>query len=233
MSTFLDLCKDVHRIVRIGEDPPGTAPDTVIGQEGVLSEIVSWVQDAYLQIQENQTEWAFREKAATITVAAGVRTVDAALLPSDYEALRPFTADFDCRHILVAPVGQGAVAQQPVWFVPWEDWRGGRYERGQASVTTGQPNYFTVIPDGSLRLYPTPDTAVDLTIAYTRTLHALTNDGDQPIIPARFQQAIVWRALLYYTDSREKAQESYQKWERRYVSELGRLKREQLPEIGF
>lgn len=233
MATFLELCRDVHRLVRIGEDPPGTAPETVIDQEGVLAEIVGWVQDAYRDIQEDQQDWAFRERVATVTVPAASRAVDAALLPADYEALRPYTSDYCHRHILVAPAGAGAVAQQPVWFVPWEEWRGGRYEHGQASIATGQPNHFTVAPDGAWRLYPTPAAPVDLTFAYTRTLHELEQDGDQPIIPDRYAKAIVWRALLFYADSRDKTQEAYQKWERRRKQAMARLYREQLPELGF
>ncbi|NID14964.1 hypothetical protein [Luteibacter yeojuensis] len=232
MSTFLELCKDVHRISRIGEDPPGTAPETVIGQEGVLAEIVSWVQYAYRDIQEDQRDWAFRESTATVTGVA-VRTVDAALLPADYETLRPYTSDMRHRHILVAPTGQGVAAQQPAWFVPWEEWRGGRYERGSAASATGLPNYFSVMPDGSLRLYPTPAQAVDITFAYTRALATLEADTDAPILPAQHHQAIVWRALMIYADSREKTQESYQKWERRRKQAMARLYREQLPELGF
>lgn len=233
MATFLELCRSVHRTLRIGEDPPGTAPETVEGQEGVLAEIVAWVQEAYRDIQEDQQAWAFREHQQTITVAAGVRTVGASLLPSDYESLRPFTADMRHRHILVAPSGQAPAANQPVWFIPWEEWRGGRYERGTAASATGQPNYFTVMPDDSLRLYPKPDASVDLTLAYTRVVHELVADTDEPMIPAQHQPVIVWRALMSYADSREKTQEIYQKWERRRRQAMQRLYREQLPEMGF
>lgn len=233
MATFLELCRSVHRTLRIGEDPPGTAPETVDGQVGVLAEIVAWVQDAYRDIQDDQQAWAFRERQQTITVPAGVRTVDAALLPDDFEALRPFTADMRHRHILVAPTGGVPEADQPAWFIPWEEWRGGRYERGAAASAAGLPNYFSIQPDGALRLYPTPDAPVDLTLAYTRTVHELVADGDTPIFESKYQNAIIWRALMAYADSREKTQEIYQKWERRRRQAMQRLYREQLPEMGF
>ncbi|KAF1008997.1 MAG: hypothetical protein GAK28_00629 [Luteibacter sp.] len=232
MATFLELCKDVHRIARIGEDPPGTAPETVVGQEGVLFEVINWVQDAYRDIQEDQRDWAFRERSATVTIGT-VRTVDALLLPDDYEALRPFTADFRHRNILVAPTGTAPSASQPVWFIEWEDWRGGRYERGQAAGATGMPGYFTVMPDGALRFDRTPDAPLDIIIAYRRSVHELLADSDVPILPPQHHQAIVWRALMSYADSREKTQESYQKWERRRNQAMARLYREQLPELGF
>lgn len=233
MATFLQLCQRVHRYVRIGEDAPGTAPETVVGQEGVLAEIVGWVQDAYEDIQADQDDWRFREAAGDVPVAAGVRTVDAGVTLDDYDALRPYTGDFFRRHILCAYSGQGAADRQPVWFVEWEEWRGGRYERGEAAAATGRPQYFTVMPDGQLRLYPAPDANVDLTLAYHRALQTLASDGDVPILPERHHAAIVWRALMYYADTRDKTQEPYQKWERRRKQAMRRLYRDQLPEPSF
>lgn len=232
MATFLTLCRSVHRILRIGEDAPGTAPETVEDQEGVLAEIVAWVQDAYRDIQSDQDAWAFREQSTVVSIGTA-RTVGADLLPDDYEVLRPYTADFCRRHILVSPTGEAPENSQPVWFIEWEHWRGGRYERGQAVDATGQPSYFTVMPDGSLRFDRTPVVPTDITIAYQRTLHELAVDDDVPILPARHHDAIVWRAAMAYADSREKTSESYQKWERRRKQAMNRLYRDQLPEMSF
>lgn len=233
MATFLQLCQHVHRHVRIGEDAPGTAPLSVTGQQGVLAEIVGWVQDAYADIQADQDDWRFQEGSAIVLVPAGARTVDVAASTADYDAWRPYTGDLCRRHILAHYNGQGGADQQPVWFVEWERWRGGMYERGAAGDATGKPTQFTVRPDGLLRLYPTPDAPVVLTLAYRRATQVLTGDNDVPILPTRHHDAIVWRALMFYADTRDKTQGPYAKWERRRKQAMQRLYRDQLPEISF
>lgn len=233
MATFLELCRRVHRYARIGQDAPGTAPVTVADQKGVLAEIVGWVQDAWEDIQTDQVDWRFREASATIAAPSGDRTVDVTSLIDDYEQLRPFASEYRHRHILVAKSGAGASASQPVWFVEWEHWRGGRYEHGGGAEVSGMPGYFTIMPDSKLRLYPTPDAAIDLTLSYQRALQELAEDLDEPIMPPRHHTAIVWRALMYYADTRDKTQEPYRKWERRRLEAMRELYRDQLPEMSF
>lgn len=229
MATFLELCRTVHRYVRIGEDPPGTAPETVADQEGVLAEIVSWVQDAYADIQSDQDDWRFRQKAGVVPAAA--RTVDPSSTLDDFDELRFYTADYCHRNIQCTRAGGAPDDLQPVWYVEWADWNGGRYERGQAASAIGKPNHFTVQPDGAIRLYPTPDAAYELHFPYQRTVHVLDADQDAPILPSRHHMAIVWRALMIYADTRDSTQELYQKWERRRRQSMRRLYRDELPEM--
>jgi len=231
MSTFLELCQRVHRYARIGEDAPGTAPVSVAGQEGVLAEIVGWVQDADEDIQLDQDTWRFREAPGAVAVPAGQRDVDLAalILAQDYDELRPYTAQACGRYINRLDVG-ATVPSSRIWFVPWEDWRGGLYDRGDV---TGAPCYYTVQPNGQLRLYPTPATPVTLQFTYQRMVQPLAADGDVSIIPARHHAVIVWRALMYYADTRDGTKEPYQKWERRRKQAMQRLYREELPELSL
>lgn len=229
MATFLDLCRRVHRYARIGEDAPGTAPATVMDQEGVLAEIVDWVQDASEDIQLDQDAWRFREAPGAVAVPAGQRDVDLAalIIAQDYDALRPYTAEACARYINRLDAG-AIVPSSRIFYVPWEDWRGGLYDRGD---TTGAPCNYTVMPSGQLRLYPKPEAPVTLQFTYQRTVQVLAADGDVPIIPERHHAAIVWRALMYYADTRDGTKEPYQKWERRRKQAMQRLYREELPEM--
>ena len=224
MATFLNLCQQVNRYARISKEQPGTAPLTVTGQKGVNAEIVGWVNDAWDDIQHDQDDWAFRESSGDVPVAAGVRDVVVDDAIEDYETLRMSTADGDGQSILVLVNG----SPQYVYFVRWEDWRGGVYDQ---STSTGTPGLFTVMPSGVLRLWPTPDQDVTLRVAYQRIAQVLQNDADVPSMPARFHTAIVWKALMYHADTRDKTQEEYQKWERRRRQAMRRLYRDQLPAI--
>lgn len=228
MATFLQLCQRVHRYARIGEDAPGTAPLTVAGQQGVLAEIVSWVQDAYEDIQLDQDDWAFRKAPITVQVAAGQRNADIAGALADFDAVRPYTADACSRYILGAPADAGAEARQPVYFVAWADWAGGH---DALSLASGRPVRYTVDAAGLLRLYPTPDVAFNLTLDYQRAVQVMAADADVPIVPLQHQAAIVWRALMYYADTRDNTDALYKKWERRRRQAMRRLYRDQLPEV--
>lgn len=231
MATFLDLCQQVHRYARIDKSPPGTAPTTVLGQKGVLAEIVGWVQDAWKDIQRDQDDWRFRLAQGSVLLPQGTREVNPADQIGDYDMLRPYVAN-DCRKfILSAPQDTGPEAQQPVYLLDNEEWRGGIYERGGGAVATGRPIYATVTGDNSLRVYPTPGQTVRLSFDYQRQIQELETDGDSPSMPWRFHDVVVWRALMYYADTRDKTQESYQKWERRRKQGMQRLYNSQLPEI--
>lgn len=231
MATFLQLCQRVHRYARIGQDPPGTAPVSVADQEDVLAEIVGWVQDANEDIQLDQDAWRFRETPGAVAVTAGQRDVDLAalILAQDYDELRPYTAEACRRYINRLDAG-AVVPSSRIFYVPWEDWRGGMFDR---SDMTGAPCNYTVKPNGQLRLYPTPDAPVTLQFTYQRTVQPLAADADVSIIPERHHAALVWRALMYYADTRDGTKEPYQKWERRRKQAMQRLYRDQLPEMSL
>jgi hypothetical protein len=226
MATFLKLCQHVQRYARIGKEAPGTAPVTVTGQTGVNAEIVGWVQDAWEDIQHDQDDWAFRESSGDVPVLANVRDVVVENTLTDYESLRMDTAD-GCRKFIVLVMPDG-VSTQYVYYYRWEDWRGGVYDRSKA---TGTPGMFTVMPSGELRLWPTPDQNYTLRLAYQRVAQVLSADGDVPSMPDRYHTAIVWKALMYHADTRDKTQEEYQKWERRRRQAMRRIYRDQLPAI--
>jgi hypothetical protein len=104
---------------------------------------------------------------------------------------------------------------------------------GGGLTATGMPSLFSMAPDGSFRVYPTPVESVELKFPYRRTVHELVSDGDVPIFNARYHEVIVWRALMYYADTRDNTKEPYQKWERRRKQAMQRLYREQLPETSL
>lgn len=224
MATFLDLCQHVHRYARIGKEAPGTAPKTVTGQTGTNAEIVGWVNDAWEDIQHDQDDWAFRESSGDISVATGTRDVVVDDAIDDYETLRMSTADWVGQHIVALVGGH----PQVVIYVRWEDWRGGMYDQ---STATGIPGVFTVMPSGVLRLWPTTDQPVTLRLSYQRVAQELQADADVPSMPARYHTAIVWKALMYHADTRDKTQEEYTKWERRRRQAMRRIYRDQLPAI--
>ena len=64
--------------------------------------------------------------------------------------------------------------------------------------TTSRPLNCAVNQDTNLEIGPVPDAAYWLTFQYIDVPADLLADTDVPVIPDRWQMAIVWRALRHY-----------------------------------
>lgn len=229
--TFLQLCQMTHRYLGIGDQLPGTAPTTVVGQTGVLSEIVQWVQDAYAKVQREQPFWDFLIKSSTwqLSTAAAI-TAPATIVGiiSDYSRLVPMTDNRGNRYILANDLFLTRAAW-PVYYEKYEDFRG---YRDRAPIPTGQPTVFTMEPDQSLHLYPTPDATYRFNFNYRRTLGTLAADADTPILPSQFHEAIAWRAVMLWAIQRENPNK-YAIAKAEYEALADQCRRDQLPEWTF
>ena len=225
MARFLHLCRAVHRYARIGEDPPGTAPLTVANAEGVLAEIVAWVQDAYADIQSDQDDWLFRQRSGVLTAQGP--TVDPARL-ADFGRLRCYHSATGRPYIDCAPLGAAPAQRRPLWRLDGS-------EQGLNETRTapheGTPYGFTLQTDGLIRLWPAAAAPCRLHLPYQRALHRLRDDGDRPLFDPEHHAAILWRALMLYADTRDGTQALYQNWERRRRQAMQRLYRHQLPPL--
>ena len=69
--TFLQLCQYVQRYIAAGNDPPGSGyPTTTVAQTGLYLEIVGWVQDAYRDIQQEDSGWLFRQAEGVLLLTS-------------------------------------------------------------------------------------------------------------------------------------------------------------------
>jgi hypothetical protein len=74
-------------------------------------------------------------------------------------------------------------------------------EFDQIPVASGQPRYFA-LSENLILLYPNPDAVYELTMRY-RSVQTLTDDADEPALPADQHPYLAWfaRAKLYlFTD---------------------------------
>lgn len=228
--TRLQLCQRLHSLLRSGGGLTGTAPTDTTTQEGKLQEIVNWIDFAYQDIQNDQDEWAFRSKQGTYNTTSGTRTFAISGSVADYDALQPSRAQYERRFILCHLTSAGVSNQTNVYYIPYEDFQQGHYDRGV--ISSGKPQYFTIRPDGQMTVYPNPDDTYTLTFDYRRTLHAMTADADEPILPEKYQMAIVWWAVCrYYCTTRDGTGEFLQKSDREMKREMRKLYAEQLPEM--
>lgn len=219
MSTFLELCQDLRREAGIS----GTGPSSVINQTGEMQRVVEWVLSAYRYVQNLHPSWLFLQTDFSFQTIANVGnyTPGAVALPELGSWKTDTFTDF-----LTAT---GVNAEQFMDYVPWPAFVDA-YMTGAPSTQTGIPLFFTVKPDQSVQMWPIPDGIYTVRGEYFKRAQTMTANTDVPIIPAQFQDVIVWRALVLY-GAFAAADEKYSAGMNEYRQILSRLEMNQLPEM--
>lgn len=238
--TYLELCKHVHRLIRPGEGDPGTVPSAVTGQTGILGEIVYWVQRAWLDIQNEEAEWLWAQLQCSLSVTlVGGRTyamssVTVAEAGVTVEKCTPMKLRDGRPFGLIYLTSDGVGYQQPVWYVPYEDWRG-YFDYG--TRPSGRPQHFTILPDRRLQFDPTPDATYTFTCDFKAVPQTLAANSDDPAaypasgrgLPAAYHDVIAWRAVKMYALTRQEASSLYEMADREERRLLEKMRREFLP----
>lgn len=228
---FLALCKAIHLIARFGEDAPGTAPSTVTNQTGPLAEIVAWANLSYRAVVKSRRHWLFMQGEGLLNMVVGTSEyVPTASGIANYEHC--LASEAEHRVSFVGIYLTSKADESPCYYVPYEQWKLGQYDRGQASAGNSRPVRFTMKPDGSLSFYPPPDQTYKARIPYRKALTDLAADADVMVIPDRYAQAVVWHAIRnYYCTTRGATVEFKRNADDQYKQEMHPLTRDQLPDF--
>jgi len=171
--TYLELCQRLRQEVGAA----GSGPASVTSQSGEYARLVSWIQQAWREIQMERRQWRFSWAQASVETAADFRTYSP---PADL-------GEWDA--------GTLACDGNPLTEMDWSRFR------SEHATDSGQksPTVITRRPDGDLVMDTSPskdNTA--LTFEYWRTPQPLAEGTDTPRLPARYHMVIVYRAMLYY-----------------------------------
>lgn len=213
--------------------PPGSAsalPTSINGQTGKLGRVVVWVGRAWNDIQNERPNWRWMRKefsgkptianTARYTAAAWAITDFANWLTDDPErGYRPFS-------LYDPAIGLGD-EQELCHIQDYDQWRR-RFGRGLQ--TSQRPNVYAVSPSNEICLGAIPDAAYLVRGEYWKTNQVLAADGDVPECPARFHDAILWRAIRYLCEFDEAPFPIAAARAKEQVG-LGNLEGDQLPEV--
>lgn len=135
---------------------------------------------------------------------------------------------------VIVTAASGAT-ELPVYFMEYADFRG---LRDRSPVATGAPMYFTIHPDQTWEVYPTPDANYTLKIDYLckpkiyTTSDDVTNFEDWPTtgrgLPTEFHEAVVWYAVRYWAETRTKL-DTFQIADRRFNELIRPVRARYLP----
>lgn len=228
--TFLELCKRARQEMGIS----GTGPARVSGQSGESKRIVDWVSSAYDDICLEHMNWKFLRSRFSVQTVAGTE----AYLPSsctDTKLSIQITADsfgkwvtekFDTFRIYLT--SDGSSTQQNIWPKDY-DWF--RFTYQMRPPSNGRPVDFAIRDDGNaILLGPKPNDNYTVVGEYYRVAQPLSSDNSEPLIPERFNMAIVWRAVRSYAGYEEDGG-LYQHADNMYKRIHGALLVDQLPRI--
>lgn len=172
---------------------PGSELATTVGQTGDYGRVVSWVDQAYADIQTARPDWIFLRKTQEFTTAQNVNSY----APADVV----YDEDFGTwRHnsFRIRQTSAGLGSQTFLTEYGYDEFRD-FYLFGGRLLSYARPIAITIAPDYSLVLGLTPNSAdYTITAEYFRAPHEMTDDEDAPIFPAQFHSAIVFKAMQKY-----------------------------------
>lgn len=214
---FLALCQRLRQEARIA----GTGPSATTGQTGQSARLVSWINNAWMDVQQIHNEWLWMVGSFSGATVADDNTYTAA----DWSVtdLRDWKRDtFTC---YLASLGVSDESE--LGYVPYPLWR---REYAIGTQTASRPLHVTVKPDLSVGLGPKPDAIYTVQGEYQKSASELSGDSDTPELPSEFHMLIVWWALAKYAVS-EAAPEVYAFAEAERRRLLRELERTQLPDL--
>lgn len=194
--TFLELCQETaEQSGTIAGIPSFT---TVAGATGRLAKLVRWVRNANRDIENERTDWRWMRQEFTKALVIGqMEYTPAGWTLSVQRWLRDHATR---RTMSLYDPAIGQSDEGPISFVPYDYWRE-HYNRG--SHDRNRPQYWSIAPNNSIVFGPKPDKAYVVRGEYARTTQMLTNDSDQPGMPAAYQGLIVGEALRLMARSDE------------------------------
>lgn len=186
MATFLQLCQSVFR-----EGGLSGQITTVVNQNGEALRVVKWVADSYKELlQEEPTRWWFLRRRYLAQLEAGKGEYTPAELGiTDL-------ASYDTQTFRVA-VNDNLSDETFLYGRRWPDFRDyWRFSSRRAVIS--RPLEVAVTPELNLAFGPIPESPYWCQFEYVINPPELIEDNDVPLIPERFQIAIMWLALRHY-----------------------------------
>ena len=210
--TFLDLAKRIRQECAIA----GNGPVTTVGQSGELLRVVDWMKTAYREIQAAHVTWEFLRAEFFFVTVAGT---------GDYGVTQHAIADLNEWDTDTFRCYLTASDEQFLEYIPWETFRD-TWKIGPNRTAQARPSFFSVKPDNSVTFDVVPDAAYTITGEYWKRPIAAGGDGDEPVFPDQYHEAIVWRALMLFAgyaaepDKYMLGQDEYQRMLRRMAATL-------------
>jgi hypothetical protein len=224
---FLELCKatalDAGTIAGL---PSFT---TVVDPVGRVAQLVAWVRDAWIDIQNERRDWLFMQSYLTkaLTIDENAYEPESSWGITDFGSFLPET---DAEHNLsIYDPAIGKRDESYLRQISYSEYRR-TYDIGVHDAQ--RPSVWAFGPFNQIWFGPTPDKAYTVRGMYRRSPQVLALDDDVPIMPAAYHRLIQGEAIRLMARSDEAFQVVVEKTEV-YMRLRGPLVRDQTGSISF
>jgi hypothetical protein len=200
---FRELCQALVKELGISG---GTGPSSTLNQTGEFANVVRWIADSSLWIDNLWRDWKYLWTEYDSTFTGQSLLID------------------NCRELDRTSVYLN-FGEATARNLTWVEWRVMRETRARPSLV-GTPVYFSVSPAGYLFL-DRPVSAQPLHFEYWKKPAKLVADADIPAMPESYHRLILCRAAIMY-GNREAAGEIISGMEAEYIDLLDKLQSDQL-----
>jgi hypothetical protein len=223
--TFLELCQEAASDSGTIAGLPSFT--TTVGATGRVAQLVGWVRNAWIDIQNERQDWLWMRKQFSAALTIGQRDyTPAGLSITDFGKFFP---DSPRRYTMsVYDPDTGQADEGHIRHATWDDYRA-LYDFG--SHDAQRPSMWAFF-GGKLWVGPKPDKAYILRGEYRRSPQRLALDADTPEMPAAYHRLIVAEAIRLMARSDEAWQPLLSQTEQ-YLRLRSPLVREQTPDPCF
>ena len=211
---------------------------TTANQVGSLNRIITWVNQAWYELQTLRDDWGFMRSSGLVGGGASFTTVaGTAYYPLGSGAgtcgiaAANFTKwDVETFRAYLTSVGtNNEVYLDPIAYDTWRD----AYMYGAMRTVQTRPVAVAIGPNKEVCLGPPPNALYTITADYFIAPTQMSSDSDTPTgLPARFHMMIVYKAMQYYAGY-EAAPEVMDRGMAGYAALLGELEAQYLPGMSF
>ena len=218
----LSLCNSLIQKCGIS----GGSMVTTVSQTGEAGRVVSWIDEAWLNIQLAEPRWNWMREPCSFTTTYNQYSY----APAADVGLTDFGSwkiDSFRRYITSTGV-RSEIFMTPMRYDTYRD----TYLFGNMRLAPGDPLFISEGPDLSLNLGLIPnDVGYTINGEYFRAPVAMTTDTDSPDVPSQYHMLVVYRAMMMY-GAYESAQEVLFEGTNLYNAMLRRLMRDQMEDIS-
>lgn len=196
--SYLSLCQDLRRECSIS----GTGPTATTGQTGEYLRVVTWIKNAYTEIQNRSARWRWMRSRFTVNTVADDSSyaygdcTDSRLSAAISRFRRWWLLDDEGYSNITAYLSSGGVSGE-YYLIPL-DWNDFRYLYRRGTQTSGVPAHVSVDPQNNLVLGPAPSAVYVVSGEYQMSAQVLAANADTPEMPSDFHQLIVYEAMRKY-----------------------------------
>ena len=180
---------------------------------GIQTAVKEFINRSINDIYTAELEWPFLHTDGTITTVAGT---------AEYALETGFkSVDVDTAYLIEADTDVKVIP-----YIPYSQFTNQFRERDLDPTTTdnrAKPDYFYLTQDDKIGLTPIPDKEYTFFYEYWATHTDLSASTDSPVLPARYQDAVVSRSEYYVHQLRADLQAATLK-NSEYESKISRMR---------